>query len=68
MEGDLTLYEHTIQYTDDALWKFTPENYIMLLTNVTTIHSIKIYLLKLYSSFYFTFYTYNFKLTLNKKL
>ena len=34
MEGDLTWGgEHTIQHTDDVLYKCIPETYIMLLTN-----------------------------------
>ena len=45
MEGDLTLGgEHTIQYTDDVLQNCTFETYIISLTNVTTINSIKIFL------------------------
>ena len=32
--------EHTTQYTDNVLQKFTPETYIILSTNVTPIHSI----------------------------
>ena len=33
MEGDLTWNgEHTIQYTDDVLQKYTLETYIILLT------------------------------------
>ena len=44
MEGDLTLGgEHTTQYTDDVLWKCTPETCIILLTNVTPINSIKFF-------------------------
>ena len=43
MKGDLTWgVEHTIQYTDDVLQDYTPENYIILLTNVTLVSSIKI--------------------------
>ena len=34
--------EHTTQYTDNVIQKFTPEIYIILSTNVTTINSIKI--------------------------
>ena len=34
--------EHTTQYTDNVLQKFTPETYIILSTNVTPINSIKI--------------------------
>ena len=42
MKGDLTLGgEHTIQYTDDALQNCTLESYIILLTNVNPINSIK---------------------------
>ena len=41
MEGDLTQCgEHAIQYTDDVLWNCTPETYVTLLTNVTSIQSI----------------------------
>ena len=44
MEGDLTWGgEHTIQYTDDVLQNCTPETCIILLTNVTTINSIKVF-------------------------
>ena len=43
MEGDLTWSdEHTIQYTDDVLQNCTPETYIISLTNVTSINSIRI--------------------------
>ena len=43
MEGDLTLGgEHTTQYTVNVLYKCTPENYMILLTSVTPINSIKI--------------------------
>ena len=43
MEGDLPWGgEPTIQCTDDVLQKCTPETYIILLTNVTPINSIKI--------------------------
>ena len=43
MEGDLTWGgEHTIQCTGDALENYTPEAYIILLTNVTSVNSIKI--------------------------
>ena len=39
MEGDLIWGgEHTIQYTDDVLQDYTPETYIILLTNVTLIN------------------------------
>ena len=42
MEGDLIWGgEHTIQYTDDVLQNCTPETYIILLTNVTSVYSIK---------------------------
>ena len=34
--------EHTIQRTDDVLWNCPPETYIILLTNVTPINSIKV--------------------------
>ena len=34
--------EHTIQYTDDVLQDCTPETYVILLTNVTLINSIKL--------------------------
>ena len=43
MEGDLTGgREHTIQYTDDVLQNCTLETYIILLTTITPINSIKI--------------------------
>ena len=32
---------NTIQYTDDVLQNCIPETYIILLTNVTTVNSIK---------------------------
>ena len=35
--------EHTVQYTDGVLWNCTTENYVILLTNVTPIHSIKMF-------------------------
>ena len=42
MEGDLTWGgEHTIQYTCDVLYNCTPETYVILLTNVTPINSVK---------------------------
>ena len=42
MEGDLTCGgEHTIQYTDDVLQNCTLETCTILLTNVTSINSIK---------------------------
>ena len=42
MEGDLTWGgEPTTQYTDDVLWNCIPETYILLLTSVTPINSIK---------------------------
>lgn len=42
MEEGWTLgREHTVQYTVDALQNCTPENYIMLLPNVTPINLIK---------------------------
>ena len=45
MEGDLTLGgEHVIQYTDDVLQNCTPETYKILLSKVTPINSIKIFL------------------------
>ena len=35
-EGNLTWgSEHTIQYADDVLQNYTPDTYIILLTNVT---------------------------------
>ena len=41
-EGNLTCSdEQTIQYTDDVLQNCTPETYIILLTNVTPINSMK---------------------------
>ena len=43
MEGDLTWSgEHIIQCTEDVLQNYTPEACIILLTNVTTMNSIKI--------------------------
>ena len=45
MEGDLPLGgEHTIQYTDDVLENCALETYIIVLTNVTPINSIKCFL------------------------
>ena len=42
MEGDLAWSaEHTMQCTDDALQNCTPEIYVILLTNVTPMSSIK---------------------------
>ena len=42
MEGDLTWAgEHTVQYTFDVLQNCTHETYIILLTNVNPINSIK---------------------------
>ena len=42
IEGDLTWGgEHTIQYTDDVLQNCILETYIILLTYVTPINSIK---------------------------
>ena len=35
--------EHTVQHTDDVLQKCIPETYVILLTLVTPIHSIKIH-------------------------
>ena len=47
MEDNLTWGgEHTVQYTDDVLQNYTPETYIILLINVTTINSMKINQLK----------------------
>ena len=44
MEGDLTWGgEHTAQCADDVLQNCTPETCIILLTNVTTINSIKVF-------------------------
>ena len=43
-EEDLILCgEHTIQYTDNVLQNYTLETYIILLTNVTPINSIKFF-------------------------
>ena len=33
--------EHTVYYTDEVIWNCTPKIYIILLTNVTPINSIK---------------------------
>ena len=42
MEGDLTWGgEHTIQNTDDVLQNCTPETYIIWLSSITPINSIK---------------------------
>ena len=42
MEGNLTWGgEHTIKYTGDMVQKCTPETYIILLSNVTPINSMK---------------------------
>ena len=42
MEGDLARGgEHTVQYTDEVLLSRTPETYIIILTDVTLINSIK---------------------------
>ena len=42
MEGDLTWGgEHTIHYINDLLQNCTPETYVILLTNVTPISSMK---------------------------
>ena len=42
MEGDLTWGgEHTIQYTDDVLCNCKPETYVVVLTHVVPINSIK---------------------------
>ena len=47
IEGDSTWGDkHTVQYTDDVLQNYTPETYIILLINVTTINSMKINQLK----------------------
>lgn len=50
MEEDLPWGgEQTIQHTDDALQNYTPETYIILLTNTTPINSInKSYLVTFY--------------------
>ena len=43
MEGDLTLGgEPTTQYADDVLYNSTLETYIITLTNVTPINSMRI--------------------------
>ena len=43
MGGNLTWAgEHTTYYVDDILSNCTPETYIILLTNVTPMNSIKI--------------------------
>ena len=43
MEGDLPWGgEHTIQYIEAVLQNYVPEMYLILLTNVTPIQSIKI--------------------------
>ena len=42
MEGDLARGgEHTVQYTDEVLLSRAPETYIIILTDVTLINSIK---------------------------
>ena len=42
MERNLTQGgEHTMQYTDDVLQNCAPETYIILLSHVTPINSIK---------------------------
>ena len=42
MEGDLTWGgEHTVQYTDDMVQNLTQETYLILLTDVTPVNSIK---------------------------
>ena len=47
-EGDLTWgAEHTIQHSGDVLDSCTAETYIILLTNVTPINSIKINTVKI---------------------
>lgn len=39
MEGDLIWGgEHPIQYTDNVLYNCTPETYMILLTNPSTLH------------------------------
>ena len=44
MEGDLTWgNEYILYYTDDILQNCTPETYIILLTNITPINSIKFF-------------------------
>ena len=49
MEGDLTWSgEHTVQYTNDVLQNCEPETYIVSLTNITLINSIKKQLKKQY--------------------
>ena len=41
-ERDLTLdSDHTMRYTDAALYKCTLETYVILLTNIASINSIK---------------------------
>ena len=43
MEGDMTWGgEHTIQYADDVSQNCTLETYMILLTDVTPINSIKV--------------------------
>ena len=45
MEGDLTWgSECIIKCTDEVLQNCTPETYVMLLTNITPINSVKILL------------------------
>ena len=60
-DGDLTWgAEHTTQYTDDVLYSCTLEAYIILLTNVTPINSIKMFIFKLeYSKIDFVFVQFN---------
>ena len=42
LKGDLTWGgKHTVKYTNGVLQNCTPETYIILLTNVTPINSIK---------------------------
>ena len=42
VEGDLTLSgKHMVQRAGDVSWSYTFESYIILLTNVTPIKSIK---------------------------
>ena len=42
MEGDLTWgVEHTTQYIGDVMYYCIPETYVILLTNVTPLNSMK---------------------------
>ena len=46
LEGGLTLGgEHTVQYTDDVSENYTPETYIIILTNVTPVSLINLLLI-----------------------